>query len=151
MMMMIISLFRRDVYNNIKKFNQLISTVDIFNYEMFLSTVIIYSTTKCSFQMQFELISTVVIYSTTKCSFQMWFWLYSTTTCSFQMRLDTLNVMSKILLPLRRHYSNSNVLTHVISNRLERHMTAFTFDYDLASHNIFQDDVAFIRCHDHVW
>ena len=45
---------------------------------MFVSTVIIYSTTKCSFQMRFELISTVVIYSTTKCSFQMWFELIST-------------------------------------------------------------------------
>ena len=61
-MMMIISLFRRDVYiTTLQKFNQLISTVDIFNYEMFLSTVIIYSTTKCSFQMR---LSTVVIYST---------------------------------------------------------------------------------------
>ena len=85
-----------------------------------------------------------------ECSFQQWL-IYSTTKCSFQLRLDKSNLTSNLLLPLQRYYSGSDILTNVMSDRLERQTTPLTFEYDLAAHDLFKDDVTDIRCHVIVW
>ena len=165
------------------------STMNVhFNsgYIRFYTTAVIYSTTKCSFQLRMDksnltsnlllplrrhysgsdglyiqlrmFISTVVIYSTMNVHFNSGYIrfyttavIYSTTKCSFQLRMDKSNLTSNLLLPLRRHYSGSDGLTHVMSDRLERQKTASTCEYDLVAFDLFKDDVTDIRCHVIVW
>ena len=115
------------------------TVVNIFNYEMLISTA--------ARRYLFNYSGYIFNY---ECSFQQWL-IYSTMKCSFQLRLDKSNLTSNLLLPLRRYYSGSDVLTHVMSDRLERQTTALTFEYDLAAHDLFKDDVTDVRCHVIVW